>query len=271
MKYFLYILCFILLCCNSSQQDVDREKESQQSAIDDIEILTKPIPLLDPSIISVIDSLKSINNHPFKEKFIFACEYLFDYSSLHFETKDLSTSFLQNAVTIERLNANFLVIIEYEKWSKIGNSQKLFLLDKQLNVLSEGSIQGNKYLNGSIQIVDWNNDTKKEILYKEHSPSSSIPYISTFEEIYHFTDDLKFEQIFHLETQLRNCSNQKAGELIERHYKFNNQQKIQVNETTYSFDCADFSWDEEIKKKRQITSKEYFMYFNETERCFMSK
>jgi len=268
----LSFLILILVGCNSQQnkETVTEKRICTDSSISKNSTINNSQAEIDSNIIKIIDSLRIDDAIKNKEYFIYACEHLFDFKSLQFEMKNLTTDFLKSNVTIKAFNDNFLITINYEQWSKNGNSIKLFLYDKQLKKLGKGIIMGCHYNNGEIKIIDWNNDSIDEIRYRIDMPTQSVAYIEHMEDIYRFSKSFNFEKIFSISLETRDCSptSGEKGEITERNYQFLNPQEIKVTEVAYTIDCENFEWHDKITKKQKLNSNEYLMVWNDNKKKF---
>lgn len=261
LNYILSIIFVIVVSCDHINNDNNSNLIPEDSVSQSIKK-----PTSDSIISSVIDSLRADNS----QYFIYACENLFDYSSLLIESKYITTDFLKNNIKVNSFNGNKLIAIYYEEWSTLGKSIKLFLFNNELKKLGEGILESCHYHYGKIQIMDWNNDSIDEIQYRIDIPTQSVPYIEYIEDIYRFNESYTLENIFRISLETRDCapSSMENGKVTERRYLFINPDEIKVKEIVYSIDCKDFSFHERIDYKQKSDSNEYTMIWSKANNTF---
>ena len=162
----------------------------------------------------------------------------------------------------------FFITINYEReWcSNQGNIIALYLIDKENKLIDNDTINGCHYHNGEIEIKDWNNDKIDDIVFAINTPVQSVPIIGSYLRVYSLNKQTsKLYNKFELETQSRDCAfdQENVCELVERLYKFNdNRTMITIKENTFSFERADFEWEEQINNKKLVRDSSYYYYLD---------
>ena len=262
MKAIYNSLVIVTLFCHSCTRNL--EKESLKEADKDkVEVFH------DYSIKErVVESIDISDSIDFKNYYLLSANKLFDFTSLHGDY-NLDPEVIINQIKVDYFNESILVQIYYGQWSTHGNSIRLFLLDKEGVLLSEDSIMGCHYHNGTIDIIDWNNDGMDEIQFTIDWPTQSVSYIEQIERIYKISDSYEFCKVFEISKETRDCaSSDSIGEVVQREYSFENKSNISVLETLYEINCADFEWHDAIKTKREINSTKYLMTWSQKENRF---
>jgi len=268
MKTFLKIAALLLLLITSSCNEDAKSKLTESNANSGNQIsksLTeKETHSLDSKIRDVLDSLKIDRSIENKKYFMHACERLFDFNSIQFNLENLTKGFLKENVVVQKFNSHYLVSIYYGQWSTNENEIQLFLLDKDLKEVNKGEIAGCHYHNGIIDVIDWNKDGSDEIQYKIDWPTQSVAYIAHLEKVYEFSKSKGLITIFEIERETRDCSPTigELGLIIKREYNFLDNETLEVTATSFSLNCDNFEWHDEIKNKRKISSVQYDMKWN---------
>ena len=149
-----------------------------------------------------------------------------------------------------------MVQIYCDNYPNMEHQIKLQLCDEKLNVLKSDSILGNKYHNGIIQVVDWNNDGLEDLKFNILNPTSSVAHCHYDEVVFTVNSDNKFSEIFNLTLDERACTaiSEFKGEMTQRAYFFVDGQTIEVIQRRYSFPCESFKFEGAITNAQLLST-----------------
>ncbi|MEM6343496.1 MAG: hypothetical protein AAF927_06430 [Bacteroidota bacterium] len=206
---------------------------------------------------------------PSKDKLLFGIENLVDYHNFRFSPEQLSVKYLESLIHHETFNRYELYWLSHGHASKLAYKTLIYLIDQKGKLLLSDTLAGNKYENGSVKVLDWNQNGKEEIQYKVNAITSSVPIISEHELIYEF--DAKrhaLHLMMEIELDSRNCA-EDDGFLIKQSYQFLQAGIIQVQKDEFEIDCAHFAWRGDIDGMKKIKSTQYLLNWSKDKRQYL--
>lgn len=259
LKLIACLILFSALACNTNDGETSKLKDRHNEKINVYTTWN-----------STLDSLSNDNSIPNKNIFLFACKNLFAQDSAIYKPEDLTTKYAKSNIIVDEFGDNYLIQIYSDDYSNKSHQIKLYVCDDNLNIITTDSIPGNKYHNGTIQVLDWNKDGLEDLKFNILNPTSSITHCQNDEKIFTLNSDNNFTEIFNLTLDERSCTalSDFKGELIQKKYSFVDNQTIEVIKQEYTFPCENFKFDGPIADGRLRSTTKYLLKWNATKNFF---
>lgn len=259
LKLFACFCIFSALACNSNSDTTRQLKGDSQKGLNVNAVWNR-----------TLDSLSKDNSIPNKNIFLFACKSLFVPDTTIYAPEAITTKYAKSNIIVDEFGDNYLIQIYSDDYSNKSHQIKLYVCDDNLNIITTDSIPGNKYHNGTIQVLDWNKDGLEDLKFNILNPTSSITHCQNDEKIFTLNSDNNFTEIFNLTLDERSCTalSDFKGELIQKKYSFVDNQTIEVIQQEYTFPCENFKFDGPIADGRLCSTTKYLLKWNATKNFF---
>lgn len=259
LKLIACLILFSALACNTNDGETSKLKDRNNEKINVYTTWNR-----------TLDSLSKDNSVPNKNIFLFACKSLFVPDTTIYAPEAITTKFAKSNIIVDEFRDNYLIQIYSDDYSSKSHQIKLFVCDDKLDILTSDSIPGNKYHNGTIQILNWNTDSLEDLKFNILNPTSSIAHCQYDEVVFTLNSENNFTEIFNLTLDERSCTaiTDFKGEMTQRVYSFVDYQTIEVIQRTYSFPCENFEFEGLIVDTQLRTTIKYQLKWNALKNCF---
>lgn len=259
LKLIACLFLFSALACNTNDGETSKLKDHNNEKINVYTTWN-----------STLDSLSNDNSIRNKHIFLFACKSLFIPDTTVYATEALTTKFAKSNIIVEEFRGNYLIQIYSDNYSTKSHQIKLFVCNDKFDILTRDSIPGNKYHNGRIQILDWNNDSLEDLKFNILNPTSSVTHGHYDEIIFTLNSENNFAEIFNLTLDERACTaiTDFKGEMTQRAYAFVDYQTIEVIQRTYSFPCENFEFEGVIANAQLRSTIKFQLKWDVLKNCF---
>lgn len=260
--FILYLIFTLTISCENDQiQETTVERDSNSASLDSLNYIFS----------TVFDSLK---NNPETKELGIAIENFYDKKHIP-DYKNQTEYYDQNyfLANFKLLKFNTLKVLvadcNHQFWEP--TSLHLYFYDDIYQLKHVDSISGNRYHNGEIKIMDWDNDGEDEIVFNLIQPVSSVAFHEWQKVVYKFTCDEGLSNIFEIINEEIDCGlelDPNFGVRTTRADSLVSKNKLKITETTHKYDCDMYDVDPVFNSDDWLTKIEYVMVWNEDEGRF---
>ena len=168
-----------------------------------------------------------------------------DLKAEHEGNEDLRKTLSMSLIFLAETEEYHLITISFQSIVDWNYKARLYLIiDGEIRYIVERT--NHKYHAGTFRLTNDLRHIKNEVLYEILLPVSSVAFSSTQHEYFEYKND-SIISLVKFYSEERDCSpGKEVGELIARKVFFKSQ-TYSFRRLTYSFDCENFEWEDEIK------------------------